>query len=454
MSEVEQLGGSMVNLIVEISPEKFEEGIKTAYQKNKNRITVPGFRRGKAPLKMVEQVYGKGIFYEDALNEVLPDVYQQAVAEQKLEVMSRPDVNVDTIEDGKPVKVTMKVAVKPEVTLGEYKGLKKKTPSTQVTDQDVEDEIQRTARQNARMNPVEDRPSQEGDTVTIDYEGFVDGKPFEGGKAEGSDLKLGSHTFIDTFEDQLTGKNAGDDVEVHVTFPAEYHEKSLAGKPAVFHVKIKGIKTEEIPEINDDFVKDVSSFDNVEDYRKDVREKLEKRKADAADTEVKNKLIDEAVSGASMDMPDPMVQEECLQMLNEYAQTLSYQGISFDQYMKYTGTNMDSLMKSVRPEAEKRLKENLVLEAIAKAENLEVTDEDLDKELSDMAKNYNMDLEKLKASVTDEEKKNIKAELLSRKAVSFLVDNAVESDDADEAKEEAPKAEEDKAQAAEPSDKA
>lgn len=426
MSNVEQLGGSMVKLNLEISPEQFEDGIRKVYQKTRNRIQIPGFRKGKAPLMMVEQYYGKGVFYEDAINEVLPDLYKQAVEDNHLDVMSRPDVSVDNIEDGKPIQVSCTLAVKPEVTLGEYKGLKKEAPSAQVTDQDVEDEINRTAKQNARKVTITDRPSEMGDIVNINYEGFCDGKAFEGGKAENHDLTLGSHSFIDTFEDQLVGKNAGEEVEVNVTFPKEYHEASLAGKPAVFKVKVNEVKKEELPEINDEFAKDVSEFDTLEDYRKDVRNKLEQRKKTEAENTVKNKLVEKVSESATMDMPAPMVDEECNEMISQYAQTLSYQGISLDKYMEYTGTTMESLQKSVRPEAEKRLKQSLVLEAIAKKENIEVTEEDLDKELSDMAKQYGMEEDKLKASVTDAEKENLKADLLNRKTVDFLVENAVD----------------------------
>ncbi|MBO4889065.1 MAG: trigger factor [Firmicutes bacterium] len=426
MSKVEQLGGSMVKLTLEISPEKFEQAIRTVYNKQKHQISIPGFRKGKVPYQMVVRAYGKEVFYEDALNEVLPDEYQQAVEEEKLDVMSRPNVNVEKIVAGEPIVVTCELAVRPEVKLGEYKGLKKEATPVEVTEEDIKTELDRIANTNARTLDITDRPVQTDDTVNIDYAGTVDGVAFEGGTAEGHDLKIGSHSFIDTFEDQLIGHEIGEELDVNVTFPEEYHAAELAGKPAVFHVKINSIKAKELPEINDEFAQDVSEFDTLEEYKEDLKKAILERKEKAAESELKNKLLDAVVATAEMDMPKPMVDEECETMINDYAQQLRYQGMDMNQYMKYTGTTMESLMASVRPEAEKRLKENLVLEAIAKAEGLEVSEEEIDAEFEKMASMYGMEAEQIKNSIGKSETDGIRANLLNTKALDFLAANAVD----------------------------
>jgi len=426
MSKVENLGGSMVKLTLEISPEKFENAIRTVYNKQKKQISIPGFRKGKVPYQMVVRAYGKEVFYEDALNEVLPDEYQQAVEENNLDVMSRPNVNVDRIDEGQPVVVTCEVAIKPEVTLGEYKGLKKDQAPVEVTEDDVKEELDRVAKRNARTIEITDRAVEDGDNVNIDYAGTIDGKAFDGGTAQGYDLKIGSHSFIDNFEEQLIGHSIGEELDVNVTFPENYHAADLAGKPAVFGVKINSIKAEELPEIDDEFAKDVSEFDTLEEYKEDLKKTITERKQKQAESELKNKLLDQVVSASTMDMPKAMVDEQCDQMINEYAQTLRYQGMDMNQYMKYTGTTMDSLVASVRPEAEKRLKENLVLEAIAKAEGVEASDEDVEKELENMAKMYGMELDQIKNAIGESEIKDIKANLLNTKALDLLVANAVD----------------------------
>lgn len=424
MNQVEQLGNSMVKVTLEISPEQFEQAMEIAYKKNKNQISIPGFRKGKAPRKMVEKMYGKEIFYEDAINAVLPELYDEAVKELNLEVMSRPEVNVDAIEEGKPVVVTCEVAVKPEVTLGEYKGLEVEAEDATVTEEDVNAEIERIANRNARMVEVTDRAAQMDDILTIDFEGFMDGVAFDGGKGENHDLKLGSHSFIDTFEDQLVGKNIGDECEVNVTFPAEYHQKDLAGKPAVFKVAVKAIKFNEVPEINDEFVKEVSEFDTLDEYKADTKKNLEERKAKQVEESKKAKLLSKVVEASTMDMPEPMVMEQCDQMINNFAQTLRYQGMDMQKYMEMTGSTIDTMRQSVRSEAERQLKESLVLEAIAKAENLEATDEDVEKELETMASMYGMEIDKLKAAVTEAETESIKGELKTKKALEFIAANA------------------------------
>ena len=424
MNQVEQLGNSMVKVTLEISPEQFEKAMEIAYNKNKKQISVPGFRKGKAPRKMVEKMYGKEIFYEDAINAVLPEMYDEAVKELNLDVMSRPEVSVDSIEEGKPVVVTCEVAVKPEVTLGEYKGLEVEAEDATVTEEDVNAEIERIANRNARMVEVTDRAAQMDDILTIDFEGFMDGVAFAGGKGENHDLKLGSHSFIDTFEDQLVGKNVGDECEVNVTFPAEYHQKDLAGKPAMFKVAVKAIKFNEVPEINDEFVKEVSEFDTLDEYKADTKKTLEERKAKQVEESRKAKLLSKVVETSTMDMPEPMVLEQCDQMINNFAQTLRYQGMDMQKYMEMTGSTIDTMRQSVRSEAERRLKESLVLEAIAKAENLEATDEDVEKELETMASMYGMEVEKLKAAVTEAETESIKGELKTKKALEFIAENA------------------------------
>ena len=424
MNQVEQLGNSMVKVTLEISPEQFEKAMEIAYNKNKKQISVPGFRKGKAPRKMVEKMYGKEIFYEDAINAVLPEMYDEAVKELNLDVMSRPEVSVDAIEEGKPVVVTCEVAVKPEVTLGEYKGLEVEAEDATVTEEDVDAEIERIANRNARMVEVTDRAAQMDDILTIDFEGFMDGVAFAGGKGENHDLKLGSHSFIDTFEDQLVGKNVGDECEVNVTFPAEYHQKDLAGKPAMFKVAVKAIKFNEVPEINDEFVKEVSEFDTLDEYKADTKKTLEERKAKQVEESRKAKLLSKVVETSTMDMPEPMVLEQCDQMINNFAQTLRYQGMDMQKYMEMTGSTIDTMRQSVRSEAERRLKESLVLEAIAKAENLEATDEDVEKELETMASMYGMEVDKLKAAVTEAETESIKGELKTKKALEFIAENA------------------------------
>ena len=426
-SKVEHLENNMAKVTLEIRPEVFEEAIQKVYNKNKGKIAVPGFRKGKAPRKLVERTYGKEVFYEDALNEVLPDAYDSAVKELELKVVSRPEINVEKIDAGEAVVVTATVAVKPEVTLGDYKGLEVEKKAVIVTEDDVDAEIKKTAERNSRMLEVEDRPAAMGDTVTIDFEGFIDGVAFEGGKGENHDLVLGSHSFIDTFEDQLVGKNAGEECEVSVTFPEDYGQRDLAGKPATFKVAVKKIQMKELPAIDDEFAKDVSEFDTLDEYKADVREKLTQSKQKQEDERIRRELLEKAVANAEMVIPGPMVDEQADSMIQNFANSLRYQGISMEQYMSMTGGNIASLRASVRPDAERRIKDSLVLEAIAKAENLEITDEDFEKEVADMAETYHMEVEKLKESLTAADQENIKEEMKSKKAMEFLVENSKEA---------------------------
>lgn len=419
-NKLEQLEHNMVKITMEIEPDVFENAINSVYTKNRGRIQLPGFRKGKAPRKMIERMYGKEVFYEDAINECLPDAYEAAIKELEIEPASRPQFDVENIEDGK-VTINAMVAVRPEVTLGQYKGLDVAKDAVIVTEDDVDEDIRKTAERNSRMVEVTDRPAQMGDTVTIDYEGFVDGVAFEGGKGTDHALELGSHSFIDTFEDQLVGKNVGDHVEVNVTFPEQYHAADLAGKPALFQVDVKEIKVKEIPAIDDELAKDVSEFDTLEEYKASVRTRLTESKQRQADSKYRQDVLAKAVENAEMDIPDAMIESQCEQMVQNFAQSLTQQGMSMDQYMKMTGGNMQNLYNMVRPDAEKQIKESLVLEAIAKAEGIEVTDEDIDKEVADMAQMYGMEVEQVK-NILDESGSlsSVKENILNRKAYDVL----------------------------------
>ena len=426
-NKFEKLEHNMVKISMEIGQEEFDKACERAYQKNKNQISLPGFRKGKAPRKMIERVYGKEVFYEDALNDVLPDVYTAAVEELKLDVVSRPEVDVEKMEAGEPIVVTATVAVKPEVTLGEYKGLVAEKETVAVTEDDVNEELKKDAEKNSRLVDVTDRAAELGDEVTIDFDGYVDDKQFEGGKSEDYRLTLGSHSFIDTFEDQIVGKNPDEAFDVNVTFPENYHAKELAGKPAVFKVVLKKIQKKELPALDDDYAKDYSEFDTIAEYKEDLQKKLLANKQKEADDKRAKALISAAVANAEMDIPAAMIDDRADSMIQNFANNLRYQGISIEQYMSMTGSNMAAMRANVRPDAEKAIKEALVLEAIAKAENLEVTDEDFDAEVQKMADMYNMEADKLKANISDAEKEGMKEEMKTQKAVEWLVANAKEA---------------------------
>ncbi len=426
-NKFEKLEHNMVKISMEIGQEEFDKACERAYQKNKNQISLPGFRKGKAPRKMIERVYVKEVFYEDALNDVLPGVYTAAVEELKLDVVSRPEVDVEKMEAGEPIVVTATVAVKPEVTLGEYKGLVAEKETVAVTEDDVNEELKKDAEKNSRLVDVTDRAAELGDEVTIDFDGYVDDKQFEGGKSEDYRLTLGSHSFIDTFEDQIVGKNPEEAFDVNVTFPENYHAKELAGKPAVFKVVLKKIQKKELPALDDDYAKDYSEFDTIAEYKEDLQKKLLTNKQKEADDKRAKALIAAAVANAEMDIPAAMIDDRADSMIQNFANNLRYQGISIEQYMSMTGSNMAAMRANVRPDAEKAIKEALVLEAIAKAENLEVTDEDFDAEIQKMADMYKMEADKLKANVSDAEKKAMKEEMKTQKAVEWLVANAKEA---------------------------
>lgn len=424
--QVEKLEKNMAKLTIEVSSEEFENAIAKAYKKNKNKISMPGFRKGKAPRAMIEKMYGKGIFYEDAANSIIPDAYADAAKESELEIVAQPEIDVTQIESGKPFIFTATVALKPEVTLGEYKGIEVEKKEVEVTDEEVEAEINKVRESNARMLDIDDRATQDGDTVLIDFDGYVDGKQFEGGKADDYSLVLGSHSFIDNFEEQLVGKNIGDDVEVNVTFPENYQAEELQGKPAVFKVKIKEIKVKELPELDDDFVQDVSNFDTIAEYKEDLKKKLTENKEEALKREREEAVIGKIIENAQMDIPEQMVDAQTRQMTQEFAQRLSSQGLSIDQYMQFTGLTPQKMIEELKPQALKRIQSRLVLEAVVAAENIETTEEELDKEIENMASMYQMEVDKLKEVIGEEEKKQIGLDLAVQKAVEIVTEAAVE----------------------------
>ncbi|MFR2592449.1 MAG: trigger factor [Butyribacter sp.] len=424
--QVEKLEKNMAKLTIEVSSEEFENAIAKAYKKNKNKISMPGFRKGKAPRAMIEKMYGKGIFYEDAANSIIPDAYADAAKESELEIVAQPEIDVTQIESGNSFIFTATVALKPEVTLGEYKGIEVEKKEVEVTDEEVEAEINKVRESNARMLDIDDRATQDGDTVLIDFDGYVDGKQFEGGKADDYSLVLGSHSFIDNFEEQLVGKNIGDDVEVNVTFPENYQAEELQGKPAVFKVKIKEIKVKELPELDDDFAQDVSNFDTIAEYKEDLKKKLTENKEEALKREREEAVIGKIIENAQMDIPEQMVDAQTRQMTQEFAQRLSSQGLSIDQYMQFTGLTPQKMIEELKPQALKRIQSRLVLEAVVAAENIETTEEELDKEIENMASMYQMEVDKLKEVIGEEEKKQIGLDLAVQKAVEMVTEAAVE----------------------------
>ena len=422
--QVEKLEKNMAKLTVEVSAEQFEECIKAAYKKNKNRFMIPGFRKGKAPQHMIEKLYGPGVFYEDAAEEAIDQTYADAMKDSELEIVSRPEISIVQIEKGQAFIYNAMVAVKPEVTLGEYKGIQVEKASEEVTDEDVAAELVRIQNQNSRLITIEDRPVEDGDQAVIDFDGSVDGVAFDGGKAEDYPLTIGSHSFIDTFEEQLIGKSIGEECEVNVTFPQEYHAKDLAGKPAVFKVKIKEIKKKELPVLDDEFASEVSEFDTLDEYKADLRKGLEEKKKKEAASENEDRVVEAVVANASMVIPEQMIESQVEGLVQDYARRMYSQGIAFDQYMEYTGMTKDSLKEQMRPQAVKRIETRLVLEAVAEAEKLEVTDERLEEEIQKMAEAYKMEAEKLKEHMGDAEKKQMKQDIAVQEAVDFLVAEA------------------------------
>ena len=424
--QVEKLEKSMAKITIEVASEKFDSALEQAYQKNKGKIAMPGFRKGKAPRAMIEKMYGVGIFYEDAANELIPDAYEDAAKESELEIVSQPEIDVVQIEKGQNFIFTATVAVKPEVTLGKYKGMEVEKKTEEVTEEEIAAEIDKARESNSRMITIDDRATQDGDTVVIDFDGYVDGEQFEGGYAEDHTLVLGSHSFIDGFEDQLVGKNIGEDVDVNVTFPENYHAEELQGKPAVFKVKIKEIKVKELPELDDEFAQDVSDFDTLDEYKADVEKKLLENKEAALNREKEEEVIRQIIEEAEMEVPEQMVETQSRQMMQEFAQRIQAQGLSLEQYMQFSGTTPQMMQEEIRPQALLRIQSRLVLEAVVAAENIETTQEEIEKELENMASMYQMEIDKLKELVGEDEKKQIALDLAVQKAVTLVVDAAVE----------------------------
>lgn len=422
--QVEDLGKNMAKLTVEVPAEQFTAAIKTTFDKNRKRFNIPGFRRGKASQQMVERMYGSEIFFEDAANIVLDASYPDAMKESGLEIVSRPEIDIVQIEKGKPFIYTATVAVKPEVTLGEYKGLEVEKVPVNVTDEDVENELKRMQDQNSRLVSIEDRPVADGDQAVIDFEGFVDGKAFEGGKGEDHALTIGSHSFIDTFEEQLIGRNIGDECEVHVTFPENYQVKELAGKPALFRVKIKEIKVKELPELDDDFASEVSEFETMDEYKADLKVKLREGKERQATTENENHVVAKVVENASMEIPDAMIETEAANMVEEYAREIQGQGLDFDQYLKMTGMTVEKFTDQMKPQAERRIRTRLVMEAVVKAENLEPDEEAVEHEISTMATSYKMEPDQVKKWLGEAGMKRLKDDLAVQEAIDFVVAEA------------------------------
>ncbi len=424
--QVEKLENNMAKLTIEASPEEFDQAMEKAYHKSKNKISIPGFRRGKVTRQIAERMYGPQIFYEDAANFLIPDAYEKALEECDLEIVSQPDIAVTQIEKGKPFIFTAEVAVKPEVTLGQYKGIEVAKADVRVTDAEVNAEIEKEREAQSRMVPVEDRAVADGDIATIDFEGFVDGQPFEGGKGEAYPLTIGSHTFIDNFEEQLIGVSIGEEKEINVTFPEEYQAKELAGKPAVFRVTVKEIKVKELPDVDDEFAQEVSEFETLKEYKKDVKKQLLEKKKAQARTEKEDAVVEKIIENAKMDIPKPMIDTQLRQMMEEFASRLQQQGLSMEQYMQFTGMTAEKMQEQMQPQALKRIQSRLVLEAIADAEDIQVSDEKLDEELEKMAGMYQMEPAKLKELMGDAEKQQMKRDIAVQEAVTLAADAAVE----------------------------
>lgn len=424
--QVEKLEKSMAKLTITVEAAKFDAAVDSAYQKNKGKIALPGFRKGKAPRAMIEKMYGTGVFFEDAANELIPEAYETAAKESELEIVAQPEIEVTQMDKGTDFIFTATVAIKPEVTLGDYKGIEVEKKEAEVSEEEITAEIDKAREANSRLITIEDRATEDGDTVIIDFDGYVDGKQFEGGYAEDYTLVLGSHSFIDNFEDQLVGKNLGEDVEVNVTFPEEYHVDELKGKPALFKVKIKEIQKKELPELDDDFAQDVSDFDTLDEYKADVEKKILENKENQIKREQEDQIIGKIIENAQMEIPQQMIAAQTRQMTQEFAQRLQSQGLSLEQYMQFTGLTPQKMMEDLEPQALKRIQSRLVLEAVVAAENIEASDEEIDKELENMASMYQMEIDKLKELIGDDEKKQIGMDLAVQKAVEFVVKEAVE----------------------------
>ncbi len=425
--KVEQLEEkNMVKLVIEVSTETFETGLNKAYNKNKNKINVPGFRKGKAPRKMIEKLYGESFFFEEAANMIIPDAYAEAFEESGLDIVSQPKIDVVQLEQGKPFIFEAQVAVRPEVELGQYKGVEISKVDSEVTDADIEEELKKVQEQNSRIVTIEDRAVQDGDMTVIDFEGFIDGVAFDGGKGDNYPLTIGSHSFIDNFEEQLIGMNIGDEKEVQVTFPDNYHAENLKGKPAVFKVKINEIKEKLLPDLDDDFASDVSDFDTLDEYKEELKKTIGEKKESEAKTKKQNEAVDKAVENSKMDIPSAMIDTQVQRMVEDFSQRLQQQGLTIEQYFQYTGLTPDKIIGDMKPEAERRIKNSLVLTAVAKAE---ISDDEYEEELKKMAEAYHMEVDKIKELTGEEQAGQIKEDMKIQKAVELITNAAVEKAD-------------------------
>ncbi|MBR4514402.1 MAG: trigger factor [Lachnospiraceae bacterium] len=423
---VEKLEGSLAKLTIEVPAEELDKAIKDAYNKNKHRFSIPGFRKGKVPQHLIEKMYGPEIFYEDAANELINEHYPEEVENCEEEIVSRPEIDVEQLEKGKPFIFTAVVALKPEIKLGEYKGVEVEKQDTTVSDEDVDKELERVRKENGRKVDITDRAAKLEDEVNIDFEGFIDGEAFEGGKGEGHKLVLGSHSFIDTFEDQIVGKNIGDEFDVNVTFPEEYHAENLAGKPAVFKVKLNAITETELPELDDEFAEEVSEFDTLEAYKADIKKTLEFRKESAAKRAKQEAAIEKIAEAAEVDIPEQMIKYYQENMFNEMTQNLRYQGLDMNMYLKMMKTSKETMLENIKPDAIARIKNSLALDKIAELEGIVASDEEVEEEIKKMAESYMMEADKLKEIMGEKETENIKKEIAARKALEFVADNCKE----------------------------
>lgn len=424
--QVEKLEHNMAKLTVEVAAEDVEKALQAAYLKQRKQINIPGFRKGKVPRQMIEKMYGPEVFYDEAANNMIPDAYAKAYDESELDIVSQPKIEVVQMKKGKPFIFTAEVATKPEVTLGDYKGLKVDKVSTRVTQKEVDEEIEKERERNARTIEVTDRAVQDKDEVTLDFEGFVDGVAFEGGKGEDYPLTIGSGSFIPGFEEQLIGAEIDKEVEVNVTFPKEYHSEELAGKDATFKCTVHTIKAKELPELDDEFASEVSECETMDAYRAEVKKNIKERKERTGKEKKENQAVDQAIENAQMDIPEAMIEFQVRQMADDFARRIQQQGLTVEQYFQFTGMTAEKMMEEMRPQAEKSIKTRLVLEAIVKAENIEVSDERVEEELTKMAEAYQMEVEKLKEFMGENEKKQIKEDLAVQEAITLLVNESVE----------------------------
>lgn len=423
MGNLEKLENNMIGFEFSVTPEEFEKAVQKAYKKNVKKINLPGFRQGKAPRMIIEKTYGKEVFYEDAINFVLPDAYDKAVEENNIKPVAQPEIDLkdENVDPTKEIVFTAKVVVRPEFELGDYKGVKVEKAVYTTSDQDVDDEIEKIRERNSRLVPVEDRAIQADDITNIDFDGSVDGVSFEGGKGENFDLTIGSGQFIPGFEDQLLGKNVDEEIEVSVTFPEEYHSEELSGKAAIFKVKINSVKVKELPEIDDDLAMDVSEFDTLDEYKADIKSKLDKANEDKSKFETEQNVVDVVCDNTEIDIPEAMIDAQVDTMIRDMDMQMRQQGLELEMYMKYTGQTVDGIREQQKPEAVKRVKTTLVLEKVAEVENVEVTDEDVENEYKKISEDNGMKFDDIKKYIPQED---VKERLKAQKAIKYLIDNA------------------------------